>query len=128
MESGLEKGREAPDWFLDEPSLLTGDEFYIEEFWILDSGRQRIGGSIGPISVERIERRGEVRHEFDEDALVLYVCVMRALDDEYLTWKQEEYDREARSRGKGGGASKSDGKGPAKGKNYQRDRKRVKQE
>lgn len=94
-QEAAKKGRKAPDWYLDEPELLPGDEFFLQEFWILDTERVRSGGALGPIPVSRIEARAEERHELTGEDCELYVALVRALDDGFLEWKAAEY-RKAR--------------------------------
>lgn len=93
MQEGQKKGRTPPDWYLDEPEILPGDEWFLREFWILDTERPRSGGAIGPIPVSRIEERAERRHGLAGHDLELYVAVERALDAALLAWKAHEYRR-----------------------------------
>lgn len=102
VESAIAKGRPVPDWYENEPGLLPGDDFYLAEFWELDTTRQRGGGVLSPIATTEIERRAERRHGFEGDVLLLYERVLRALDDAFLTWQAEEYRRES---GSGGAAA-----------------------
>jgi len=48
VETGLVKGREPPDWYLEEPELLEGDELFLRAYWTLDSERS-MGFSAGRI-------------------------------------------------------------------------------
>lgn len=88
--SAIKKKRPLPDWYLDEPTLLPGDDFYVREFWILDTTRPRGDGVVGPLSVPAMEDRGERRHGFGPVALDLYVLVLRRLDATYLEWKSRD--------------------------------------
>jgi hypothetical protein len=93
VESAIVKGRPLPDWYEDEPTLLPGDEFYLEEFWILHTTRPSSGGAFGRIPFPEIERRGEIRHGMDEDAFRLFASVICSMDEGFLEWMSEEYKR-----------------------------------
>ena len=46
----------------------------------------------GPIPWNRIVDYGE-RHQLDEDALELFIHVIRCMDNKYLEIQAEEYDK-----------------------------------
>lgn len=96
MESAIAKGRKLPDWYINEPTLLDGDEFYMLEFWTLDTTRQIGGGGLGPIPITSIEDRGERRHGFDGETLALYIGIIRCMDDGFRDWQADEFKRERR--------------------------------
>ncbi|RLE25519.1 MAG: hypothetical protein DRJ50_02765 [Actinobacteria bacterium] len=105
VESAIAKQRKLPQWFLDEPFLLIGDEFYIKEFWMLHTTRAIGANAFGPIPVDKIEERGERRHGFQDDLLDLYVDVIRQMDEGFLDWMSEEHKRAVRQGRNSGGNS-----------------------
>lgn len=91
VEAAAEKGRELPQWFLEEPVMQGADSFYMRAFWDLSSCRN-IGMSTGPIPWNIIVTYGE-RYGLDEDTLETFIYVMRSMDREFLHWCDEEQKR-----------------------------------
>jgi hypothetical protein len=96
VEAGFDKGRKAPEWYLDEPQLLIGDDFYVREFWHLHTTRAIGGTTYGPIPIPAIEDRAEWRFGFEDDVFDLYVAVIRAMDDGFLDWNRDEHNKTTR--------------------------------
>lgn len=69
--------------------MLRGDDFYIKAFWELCSERSFGQGAIGPIPHSRIEGYGD-RRGLVNPMLEVFCGVVRELDEEYLSYQQEE--------------------------------------
>lgn len=80
-----------PEWFLERPLLLEGEQFYLEAFWELSTERA-IGWSIGPIPWRAIRSYG-YDAKLDDDVLRVFCRVIRELDEVYLKWQREEQGR-----------------------------------
>lgn len=83
IESGIEKGRPLPDWYLDEPVLEQGDVFYIIAFGELNTTRST-GMGVGSIPWDTIVRYG-VFHKLDEELLKVFIPIIMGLDRKLLT-------------------------------------------
>jgi len=85
----LEKGRELPEWFLEEtPELAPGEEFYMRAFWRLSTMRN-FGG---PIPHDKIQEYGE-KAGLEEDNLETFLGVIELLDrgpEGYLAWQESQ--------------------------------------
>ena len=81
LEAGITKGRPLPEWFLDEPPLYPGDDFFLSAFYELSCG--------DPIRwVDRImyaERKG-----LDPDVADAFSHIISGLDSAYIKWKTEK--------------------------------------
>lgn len=102
---GLEKGRAAPEWFLDCPESMPTDEFYLSAFWDLSTCRG-MGLSMGPIPWHHIRDYAEFAGLDPENGFA-FCTIIRRLDAAYLQHMSDtqaaESDRakkagEARSR------------------------------
>ncbi len=80
-----------PQWYLDEPPLCVGDEFYFKAFWDLDTTRS-YGMELGPIPWNLIVDYAE-RAELDEELKEPFVRIIRGMDNTYRGWQQEQSDR-----------------------------------
>ena len=78
----LSTGRYAPDWYLDEPPLQRGDDFYIRAFHALCTERQ-FGSAIGPIPWSKIMDYGQ-RVGLDPVMMSVFESVIYALDEAWL--------------------------------------------
>ena len=84
-----------PQWFLDEPDLIPGVEWYFKAFWDLSTERQ-IGYTLGPIPASKVSEYGR-EHGLRDDTLVLFRDMMKELDRAYLKWVKDEQDKKRRS-------------------------------
>jgi hypothetical protein len=87
----LAKGRNLPDWYLEEPVLLPGEDFYINAFWDLSTCRQ-IGMDSGPIPWDKIHEYG-LHTGLDDDILKMFVSIIRTMDTGYLDWQTEQTNK-----------------------------------
>ncbi len=71
-----------PRWYLDEPVLLPGDEFYMVAFSALSTCRH-FGQMVGPIPWDRIIDYG-CRKRLNSGMLDVFEVVIRQLDEMYL--------------------------------------------
>lgn len=94
VEQGLEKGRQPPDWFMQDLALGPMEEFYIREFFNLSTERQ-IGMSIGPIPFSKIEERGK-KVGLEPDVQMVFEYVMRSMDSAYLEHITNENEKKLR--------------------------------
>lgn len=94
MEAAIRKGRELPQWYLDEPPVQLLDDFYLRCFWDLDTERYF---SNGPIPVTRIREYG---YQFDLDADIInqFVDLIRTMDAAHDKWVSDEQDRQRKSK------------------------------
>ena len=76
-----------PEWYLEEPQLLPGDQFYLSAFHELSTTRAT-GFSIGPIPWDKIVDYAELAG-LDEDLRVDFQQVIRVLDNAYLKWSAD---------------------------------------
>ena len=85
-----------PDWYLEEPQLLPGEDVYLSAFFSLSTERQ-LGWSTGPIPDSKIFEYGE-RLGFDEAMIDLLRSVIRHLDKAFLDWTAEQREANRRSK------------------------------
>ncbi len=84
MEAGARKGRALPQWYLDEPPIMPGDDFYVRSFWRLHTERQ-MGTAPGPIPHSACESYA-LRRGLCEELVDHFCDVMSAMDGAYLGW------------------------------------------
>lgn len=84
-----ERGKDLPDWYMNEPPALPGDQFYLEAFDELSSCRQ-IGMSVGPIPYDKIVWYSREILGFDEDSTSVFKSIIRELDNVYLKWAADQ--------------------------------------
>jgi len=87
IESALKKGRPLPDWYLESPDQVEGDEIYLMAFWDLSTTRI-MGDVIGPIPWTAINQYADVQ-EFDKALKLHFIQVIRQMDAEYLDWQRK---------------------------------------
>jgi len=87
VEAALERGARLPAWADEAPELLQGDEFYISAFMELSTCRQLGFGGEGQIPWTAMMIFAD-RYELG-DMTDAFVEAMRALDLEYLQWRQK---------------------------------------
>jgi hypothetical protein len=83
-------GREAPDWFFDQPTPERGDDLYLDGFWELSSCRD-FGMGVGPIPWDKIVQYARWV-KLEPDLEVLFVRIIRELDEVYLRNCKEKRD------------------------------------
>lgn len=81
----LRKRQPLPDWYLDEPTVLQIEKFYLASFWKLVTERR--GGQVIPYSciVEFAERSG-----LDSDMIDPFCAVMWTLDRALNGWHKDK--------------------------------------
>lgn len=103
MEEGAKKGREPPDWYVDEPEILPGEGFYLRAFWSLSTERS-VGQVLGWIpwsrAIDYASKAG-----LDADMIGPFWTIIHLMDGGYMEWQSNEYKRSARSM-EGGGVKK----------------------
>jgi hypothetical protein len=88
VDAAIAKGRELPEWFLEEPDLPPGGQFFFQAFQDLSTGRQW-GEHPGPISWQSIVAYAAY-HSLDESATDVLLNVIRTMDNAYLDWLGEQ--------------------------------------
>ena len=88
IEAGILKGRELPQWYLDEPPLEPEDFFYIQAFQDLNTTRA-LGFSVGPIPWNRITEYAD-RIGLESDVAGGFALVIRTMDAAYTDWAQKQ--------------------------------------
>ena len=94
MEAAVRKGRELPQWYLDEPPGGQLDSFYLRSFWDLSSTRRF---DLGPIPWDKIVEYG-LHVGLDCDMIDAFVALIRAMDAGYLKWATAEADRQRKQK------------------------------
>ena len=82
VELGLEKGRPAPEWYLDKPELDSSSMLYLYFFNQLSTCRS-VGMGAGPIPWTAIHTYSEFRN-FDYIETLSFINIMQMLDSIYL--------------------------------------------
>ena len=95
MEAALRKGRELPDWYLDEPDIVPGYRFYLDAFFELSTTRNSSIDGIQPIPWHRIVDYANYAR-LDPDFVEHFVRVIRSLDATFLKWRSEERNKQDR--------------------------------
>jgi len=88
LEAGIRKGRELPDWFLDEPPIPPNANFFIRAFDDLSTCRDH-GMGYGPIPWDRIVQYG-YHAGLDDDMVEVLIRVVRRMDNKFLDQKAKE--------------------------------------
>jgi hypothetical protein len=96
VEAGLDKGRAPPQWFLDKPEILDGDEFYFSAFWELSSTRALGFSGVGPLPWNHV-RDYAVQKGMDDGMISMFQELLRAMDNAYLEWNREQQDTKMKS-------------------------------
>lgn len=84
IEAAIEKGRPLPEWYLDEPELIPGDDFFLSAFHQLSTERQ-IGDVPGSIPWSKIVQYSD-RRGLEPDVSVLLEHVIMRMDSAYIQW------------------------------------------
>ena len=95
IESGLEKGREPPDWFLDGPFLEESDRVFVDAFWRLSTERP-VGMALGVIPWMAMMRYAQWLGLVGE-ASEVFVEVMEAMDRTYMDIQAERRQKKTSS-------------------------------
>lgn len=90
IKAGELKGREPPEWYLEEPDIDEFNFWFFKAFWDLDTTRS-FGSSIGPIPWTTIQAWAD-RHELDPVTTETLTEVIRCLDGAYLEWFGKKAD------------------------------------
>ena len=88
----MAKGRDLPDWFLDEPELLRGEDWYVKAFWACSTDRD-FGQVLGTIPWSSVQRYGRSRGLTQAAIDALWV-VIHAMDEGYLDRMAKEHKKE----------------------------------
>ena len=113
MKSGIEKGREVPEWYKNPPPISKGDRVYMAAFWDLSSCRQSGGGTMGRVPWTAVAEYAEKWLGWDRRGLRRLWTIVGKLDDAYRKWSKDEHDKATRlaragkARGGTGGASRT---------------------
>ena len=120
VEEGFVKGREPPDWYLDEPESRRGDDLFMRAYWTLDSERPA-GFGVSRIPWSRTIQYGE-RLGLERDVCDLLWSVVTTMDEGYIkfvTERSEEEGRRARRAARRSGSKAKTG-GTRSRRNYKR--------
>ncbi|MGI9491978.1 MAG: phage tail assembly chaperone [Geminicoccaceae bacterium] len=90
MDSALAKGRKLPDWYLDAPDPLPGDQVYMEAYADLQTMRLFEGG---PIPFDRLRWYAFDVLCLDWDMADIFTSVLRQMDMVYLEWHRKENEK-----------------------------------
>lgn len=85
VEAALAKGRQFPEWYLEAPEELPGDEFYLTAFRDLSTGRGPTGQIPWRDVVEYARLQG-----LTDDVVRAFVEIIRTMDRTYLRWMEEQ--------------------------------------
>lgn len=83
IEAAIVKGRELPKWYLEEPALYPGDDFYLTAFYRLSTCRLHQGDIPGNIPWSEIVKYSD-RRKLDEDNSLLFEHVLAEMDCAYV--------------------------------------------
>jgi hypothetical protein len=86
VQAALDKGRDLPAWYLDEPQLNEGDDFLIQAFWLLLTEAPMTEG-VGFIPWSKCVAYGE-RAGLTTDVIdKLFIPIMQQMNDVYAKWQ-----------------------------------------
>ena len=88
MEAAIRKGREPPQWYLDEPEQGDGDGFFLLAFRDLSTTRS-FGMSAGPIPWDRIMQWASWKG-LNGALTETLVEVIGAMDAAWLEWQRKQ--------------------------------------
>mgnify|MGYP003636533986 CR=1 FL=1 len=95
IESGEEKRRPYPEWFLDKPVLLPGEEWFLTAYWTCATERRSDGQTVGHIPWSSVIQFGSY-HGLDRWMLDLLWAFLSEMDKGFLLWMKNEHDRHVR--------------------------------
>lgn len=93
------KGRELPQWYLDEPVLLPSDGFYLKAFGELNTCRGPTGFGISEIPWTAIVQYGH-HVGLEDDMIDALVVVIRKMDEKFRSWHEEQAKIQAKAQKK----------------------------
>lgn len=97
IEQAEVKGRELPQWYLEEPPLYVGDDFYIKAFWRLSTCRPQ-GLTPGKIPWFALVEYGH-HVGLDDDTIELFELVISAMDNAYTKRLSEKAEKDKQTQG-----------------------------
>lgn len=77
-----------PDWYLDKPEEGPTDEFYLQAFFLLNTGRAA-GFNVAPISWKDIIAYAEYVG-LDREMTDAFLIIIRAMDTAYMDWVSKQ--------------------------------------
>lgn len=80
----MERGFDAPDWYVEEPPIDERDYFFLEAFRDLGTTRA-YGMTLGPIPWDKIVEYATLKNLDDESRDILIEIIGR-MDAAYLDW------------------------------------------
>ncbi|MES0340684.1 MAG: hypothetical protein ABUK08_00050 [Candidatus Humimicrobiaceae bacterium] len=84
LQAAIAKGRALPEWALNKPEHLPGDEFFLTAFYQLSSCRY-FSEVPGPIPWDKIILYAHIR-ELEPDVSLAFEYILREMDAGYLSW------------------------------------------
>jgi hypothetical protein len=102
LQAAITKGRAIPEWALNNPEHLRGDEFFLTAFYQLSSCRHLTSESPGPIPWDKIILYASVK-ELEPDVSLAFEYILREMDAGYLKWyskKQKALQPKAKNNGR----------------------------
>lgn len=85
------KGRQLPEWYLDEPSIDPVDVFYMKSFY--DLGTCRMSAmSIGAIPWTAIVEYAVFYH-LEPDVIEAFVDIIREMDQAYVKYQEDAKEK-----------------------------------
>jgi hypothetical protein len=85
---GWDKGRPAPAWVDEEPSIDEIGFWFLEAFWTLSTCRS-LGMAYGPIPWTAIDYFSQ-RRGLDDTSALIFTQVIREMDSAFLAWQAGE--------------------------------------
>ena len=80
-----------PDWYKAEPRKTEEDQWFMDAFRVLGTERQ-LGWTAGPIPESAIDNFADKRG-LDRAMIGVLRTIVRALDNAYLTWLEDQRKR-----------------------------------
>ena len=88
VESGLKKGRPAPDWYYEKQELSEREVWVTNAFWDLNTERST-GMGVGPIPFSKIITYGEF-YDLPKTISRDFARVIRQMDATYLKFQADQ--------------------------------------
>lgn len=98
IDRAIEMGTSLPEWFLSQPILLPGEEFYLNAFMDL-SGDRSVGMGPGPIPWTVMVKYAQFKG-IDEDFIDYFTRILRIIDSRYIEWQNAESEKRAKQQSK----------------------------
>lgn len=88
MEVAEERKQPLPDWYLEEPELQLGEQFFLEAFWELHTSRPQ---AFGPGQIPwHLIRLYAVDCGLEPDVMDSFKRIIREADNAYLDWVEKD--------------------------------------